>query len=75
MPSEDREAEEAGPSAAAPPPTAAVGQPNKILFVQGLPEATTGSMLAMLFQQFPGSVLLARHPRFCAPLLAPRTRR
>jgi U2 small nuclear ribonucleoprotein B'' len=31
-----------------------VGQPNKILFVQGLPEATTSAMLAMLFQQFPG---------------------
>jgi U2 small nuclear ribonucleoprotein B'' len=28
--------------------------PNKILFVQNLPEATTGQMLSMLFQQFPG---------------------
>lgn len=28
--------------------------PNKILFVQNLPEATTDQMLAMLFQQFPG---------------------
>jgi len=28
--------------------------PNKILFVQNLPEATTDSMLGMLFQQFPG---------------------
>jgi RNA recognition motif-containing protein len=30
--------------------------PNKILFVQNLPTATTSSMLAMLFQQFPGYV-------------------
>mmetsp|Transcript_14850 Transcript_14850/g.62680 ORF Transcript_14850/g.62680 Transcript_14850/m.62680 type:complete len:230 (-) Transcript_14850:1101-1790(-) len=30
--------------------------PNAILFVQGLPEATTASMLSMLFQQFPGFV-------------------
>ena len=28
--------------------------PNKILFVQNLPEATTDAMLGMLFQQFPG---------------------
>ena len=28
--------------------------PNEILFVQGLPEATTAAMLSMLFQQFPG---------------------
>lgn len=28
--------------------------PNKILFVQNLPAATTDAMLAMLFQQFPG---------------------
>lgn len=31
-----------------------VGQPNKTLFVENLPEATTDAMLAMLFQQFPG---------------------
>lgn len=36
----------AGPDGAAPP--------NKILFVQGLPEATTDAMLGLLFQQFPG---------------------
>jgi len=30
--------------------------PNKILFVEGLPEATTDQMLQMLFQQFPGFV-------------------
>jgi len=28
--------------------------PNKILFAQNLPEATTGQMLSMLFQQYPG---------------------
>lgn len=28
--------------------------PNKILFVENLPEATNEHMLAMLFQQFPG---------------------
>lgn len=28
--------------------------PNKILFVQNLPEATNAAMLTMLFQQFPG---------------------
>jgi hypothetical protein len=28
--------------------------PNKTLFVQGLPEATTDQMLQMLFAQFPG---------------------
>ena len=28
--------------------------PNKILFVQNLPEASTSQMLSMLFQQFPG---------------------
>ena len=32
------------------------GAPNKILFVQNLPAATTDAMLAMLFQQFPGYV-------------------
>lgn len=36
----------AGPDGAAPP--------NRILFVQNLPEATTDAMLGMLFQQFPG---------------------
>ncbi len=30
--------------------------PNKILFVQNLPEATTTQMLGMLFQQFAGFV-------------------
>lgn len=34
------------PSGAAPP--------NKILFAENLPEATTGQMLTMLFQQYPG---------------------
>lgn len=31
-----------------------VGQPHNVLFVENLPEATSASMLAMLFQQFPG---------------------
>lgn len=30
--------------------------PNKILFVQNLPEASTDAMLGMLFQQFPGFI-------------------
>lgn len=41
------------------PARAAVGPdgqapPNKILFVQNLPEASTEAMLSLLFQQFPG---------------------
>ena len=36
----------AGPVGAEPP--------NKILFVENLPEATNSQMLSMLFQQFPG---------------------
>lgn len=50
-----------GPSDAAPAaaPAKAAGPvgaepPNKILFVQNLPEATNSQMLSMLFQQFPG---------------------
>ncbi|KIY99925.1 U1 small nuclear ribonucleoprotein A [Monoraphidium neglectum] len=46
-----------GPAAApGARPAAADGAapPNKILFVQNLPEATTDAMLGMLFQQFPG---------------------
>lgn len=31
-----------------------MGQPNKTLFIEDLPEATTEAMLSMLFQQFPG---------------------
>ena len=55
-PSEDQDDEGAAADrgAAAAAAAAAAGQPNKILFVEGLPEATTSSMLAMLFQQFPG---------------------
>lgn len=33
-----------------------VALPNKILFAQNLPEATTGQMLGMLFQQYPGFI-------------------
>lgn len=39
-----------GPGPAQQPPA----PPNPILFVQGLPDATTAAMLAMLFKQFPG---------------------
>ena len=55
-PSEDQDDDGAAADrgAAAAAAAAAAGQPNKILFVEGLPEATTSSMLAMLFQQFPG---------------------
>jgi U2 small nuclear ribonucleoprotein B'' len=31
-----------------------VGEPNSILFIENLPEATTADMLAVLFKQFPG---------------------
>ena len=39
-----------GGGAAAQPPA----PPSPILFVQGLPDATTAAMLALLFKQFPG---------------------
>ena len=41
---------------AAPVAMGSDAAPNKILFVQNLPAATTDAMLAMLFQQFPGYV-------------------
>lgn len=44
----------AGPVGAEPP--------NKILFVQNLPEATNSQMLSMLFQQFPGFKEVRRAP-------------
>jgi hypothetical protein len=34
--------------------------PNKILFAQNLPEATTGQMLTLLFQQYPGFMEVSR---------------
>lgn len=45
-----------GPAPAAAPATVNTGNapPNKLLFVQNLPEATNEAMLSMLFQQFPG---------------------
>lgn len=45
-----------GPAAAPPRPIIpeAPAPPNKLLFIQGLPLATTSTMLQMLFQQFPG---------------------
>lgn len=48
--------------AAAGGPVGPDGQapPNKILFVQNLPEATTGQMLTMLFQQYPGFMEVGR---------------
>ena len=39
---------------ALPPTRETAAPPNKILFVQGLPEASNADMLTMLFQQFPG---------------------
>jgi U2 small nuclear ribonucleoprotein B'' len=44
--------EKAKPSAAAP--ASEVGEPNSILFLENLPEATNEAMLGVLFQQFPG---------------------
>ena len=44
-------------SAAAAAPSSsstAVGEPNRILFLENLPEATNEAMLGILFQQFPG---------------------
>ena len=38
----------------AAPSREAAAPPNKILFVQGLPEASNAGMLDMLFKQFPG---------------------
>jgi U2 small nuclear ribonucleoprotein B'' len=35
-------------------PASDVGEPNSILFLENLPEATTEAMLGVLFQQFPG---------------------
>ncbi|KAK9812219.1 hypothetical protein WJX73_004934 [Symbiochloris irregularis] len=42
------------PLLAAAPAREAAAPPNKILFVQGLPETSNADMLTMLFQQFPG---------------------
>ena len=70
-PSEEHDDEAGAAAGAAAAAAAAAGQPNKILFVEGLPEATTSSMLAMLFQQFPGCALV-----LCAPgALRSRSRR
>lgn len=41
-------------------PPSAAGKPNRILFVEGLPEATTSAMLSLLFKQFPGCVSASR---------------
>ncbi len=45
-------------------PESAAPRPNKILFAQGLPAATTSAMLSLLFQQYPGfiEVWLRGHP-------------
>ena len=45
--------------AAAPARPEAAAPPNKILFVQGLPETSNAGMLTMLFQQFPGKCIFA----------------
>jgi len=49
---EEEEEEAAGGAAAGVP--ASAGKANKILFCEGLPEATTAQMLTLLFKQFPG---------------------
>ena len=36
--------------------TSDLGEPNKTLFAEDLPEATNASMLGVLFRQFPGFV-------------------
>lgn len=46
--------EEGGEAAPQPLPQPKPQPPNKLLFVQNLPEQTTELMLNMLFQQFPG---------------------
>lgn len=62
----------AKPGAAAGPGAApgAAGGPNKILFVENLPEATNSAMLSMLFQQFPGFREVSSHP-FVSIMLRP----
>lgn len=42
------------PTAAQAAQTAPTNMPNKILFVENLPDGTNEAMLSMLFQQFPG---------------------
>lgn len=44
----------AGATGPAAPPQPKPNPPNKLLFVQNLPDQTTELMLSMLFQQFPG---------------------
>jgi len=44
-----------------PAPTSEVGEPNSILFLENLPEATSEAMLGVLFQQFPGKKALLFH--------------
>lgn len=51
---ESKRAAVAGPAGAMPVGPEGTAPPNKILFAQNLPEATTGQMISMLFQQYPG---------------------
>jgi hypothetical protein len=51
---ESKRAAVAGPAGAMPVGPQGTAPPNKILFAQNLPEATTGQMISMLFQQYPG---------------------
>jgi len=51
---EEEEDDEEAPAAAGA--AAPAGEANAILFLEGLPEATTAAMLTLLFKQFPGFV-------------------
>jgi hypothetical protein len=51
---ESKRAAVPGPAGAMPVGPEGAAPPNKILFAQNLPEATTGQMISMLFQQYPG---------------------
>ena len=52
------EAASAGGKVAAAAAGVDVGRPNSKLFIENLPAATTAAMLEMLFQQFPGALLV-----------------
>ena len=52
------EAAAVGGKAAAAAAGVDVGRPNSKLFIENLPAATTAAMLEMLFQQFPGALLV-----------------
>lgn len=53
-----------------PPPHASGA--NKVLFIENLPDATNATMLAMLFQQFPGEMAAAWLAMICSLLCGAR---